>query len=153
MPVTIHRLYYLQTLNMSIDEAWQFFSSPHNLNSITPDFFNVLPTSKVPDKIYSGLLISYSMKALMGIPMAWLSEISHCQSPYYFIYQQRVGPFKFWSHEVRLTEIKSKIQLEDIVFYTMPFGILGELIHKPLIAKKLKQIFETRQAYLQKHWG
>ncbi len=138
---------------MSQDDAWQFFSSPHHLNTLTPDFFNIVPTSKVPEKIYSGLLISYSMKAVMGIPMAWLSEISHCQSPDYFIYQQRIGPFKFWSHEVRLTKKQSRILLEDIVFYSMPLGIFGQLMHKLLIAKKLTAIFETRQAYLKQHWG
>lgn len=138
---------------MPLAEAWQFFSSPDHLNSLTPDFFNIVPTSEVPDKIYSGLLISYSMKAVMGIPMNWLSEISHCQSPNYFIYHQRVGPFKFWSHEVRLTEKQSGVLLEDIVFYNMPFGLFGELINKLLIAKKLNQIFETRQQYLQAHWG
>jgi len=151
--MTIHKLYYQQTLNMLEDEAWQFFSSPQHLNSMTPDFFNVTPTSKVPDKIYSGLMISYSMKAVMGVPMSWLSEISHCQSPHYFIYEQRVGPFKFWSHEVRLTKKQAVILLEDIVFYTMPFGMLGELMHKLLIAKKLTDIFESRQAYLKQHWG
>lgn len=152
-PVTIHTLYYQQTLNMSQVEAWQFFSSPQHLNSITPDFFHVVPTSNVPNEIYSGLLIHYTMKAIMGLPMSWLSEISHCQSPHYFIYQQRIGPFKFWSHEVRLTEKNSMIKVEDIVFYSMPFGIVGELMHKLLIAKKLTDIFETRQAYLKRNWG
>lgn len=151
--MAIQKLYYQQSLKMSQEQAWHFFSSPHHLNSITPDFFNVVPTSKVPDNIYSGLMISYTMKAIMGMPMSWLSEISHCQSPYYFIYEQRVGPFKFWSHEVRLTKKHSMILLEDIVFYAMPFGMFGELMHKFLIAKKLSDIFETRQAYLKQHWG
>lgn len=151
--MAIHKLYYQQSLNMSQDKAWQFFSSPKHLNSITPDFFNIIPTSKVPDEIYGGLMISYNMKAVFGMPMSWLSEISHCDSPHYFVYQQRIGPFKFWSHEVRLTINESKIQLEDIVFYSMPFGILGDLMHKLLIQKKLTDIFETRQSYLKQHWG
>ncbi len=149
----IHQLYRSQQLNLSNQEAWRFFSSPHHLNDITPSFFNVVITSKVPADIYAGLMISYQMKAVFGLPMAWLSEISHCQMPKRFVYEQRIGPFKFWSHEVCLTETATGIILEDIVFYAMPFGWLGELFNSLLINNKLKQIFDTRHHYLQAQWG
>ena len=149
----INRLYKRQTLNLSLDEAWRFFSSPYHLNDITPDFFNVSITSPVYEDIYGGLLISYSMKAVLGIPMTWVSEISHCDKPRRFVYQQAIGPFKFWSHEVALSQEDSFVILEDIVFYAMPFGWLGQLLNKLLIAKKLEQIFTTRYDYLQARWG
>ena len=149
----IYQLYRRQELRMPVDQAWAFFSSPYHLNDITPAFFNVEITSKVPDKIYAGLLISYRMKAVFGIPMAWLSEVCHCDEPKRFVYQQRVGPFQFWSHEVCLTEIDGGIVLEDIMFYTMPFGWLGTWINRILIAGKLEKIFDTRRDYLQVRWG
>ncbi len=149
----IHQLYRSQQLNLSNQEAWRFFSSPHHLNDITPSFFNVVITSKVPADIYAGLMISYQMKAVFGLPMVWLSEISHCQMPKRFVYEQRIGPFKFWSHEVCLTETATGIILEDIVFYAMPFGWLGELFNSLLINNKLKEIFDTRHDYLQAQWG
>lgn len=148
----IYQLYYRQSLKMSQAEAWDFFTSPHHLNTITPDFFNITPTSNVPEQIYSGLLISYDMKAVFGLTMPWLSEISHCNKPDYFIYEQRIGPFKFWSHEVRLTKTEGGIIIEDIVFYTMPFGFIGTMFHKLLIADKLAKIFQTRSNYLKLHW-
>jgi len=98
-------------------------------------------------------MISYQMKAVFGIPMAWLSEISHCQEPKRFVYEQRIGPFKFWSHEVCLTEQANGIVVEDIVFYAMPMGYLGSLLNAVLIGDKLKQIFDTRQDYLESKWG
>ncbi len=149
----IYRIYHRQPLAMLIDEAWRFFSSPYNLNEITPDFFNIKIESPVPDNIYSGLMIHYAMKAVFGIPMAWLSEISHCDEPHRFVYEQRIGPFKFWSHEVCLTEQEHGVILEDIVFYVMPLGWLGRLLNKLLIADKLAQIFQVRHDYLQKRWG
>jgi ligand-binding SRPBCC domain-containing protein len=149
----IHQLYRRQQLNLSIKEAWDFFSSPYHLNDITPDFFNVEIMSKVPANIYAGLMISYQMKAVIGIPMAWLSEISHCQEPKRFVYEQRIGPFKFWSHEVCLTELDNGIVVEDIVFYAMPMGYLGSLLNAVLIGDKLKQIFDTRHDYLESKWG
>jgi ligand-binding SRPBCC domain-containing protein len=142
-----------QILNISKEEAWQFLSSPHYLNQITPDFFNIEINSPVPDDIYAGLLISYRMKAVFGIPMSWLSEISHCDKPRRFVYQQRVGPFNFWSHEVALRENENGVEVEDIVFYTMPYGWLGEFLHSVLIGEKLRQIFATRHDYLQGKWG
>ncbi|MBE0470650.1 MAG: SRPBCC family protein [Methyloprofundus sp.] len=149
----IYQLYYQQVLNMSRDEAWQFFTSPHHLNTITPDFFTITPISKVPEEIYRGLMIAYNMKAVFSWPMAWLSEISHCETGHYFIYDQRIGPFKFWSHEVRLTEQDQGILLEDIVFYAMPFGLFGSLCHKLMIADKLANIFNTRADYLAHRSG
>lgn len=138
---------------MTSQQAWDFFSSPYNLNDITPDFFHVDITSPVPNEIYAGLMISYQMKAIASIPMLWLSEVSHCQKPLRLVYQQRVGPFKFFSHEVSLTECPDGIVLEDIMFYAMPYGWLGELLHAKLIGDKLKRIFDVRHDYLQAKWG
>jgi ligand-binding SRPBCC domain-containing protein len=149
----IYQLYRRQVLKLSQQQAWDFFSSPYYLNEITPDFFNVEIVSKVPAKIYAGLMISYRMKAVWGLPMAWLSEISHCEEPHRFVYQQGVGPFKFWSHEVCLTQQDQSIIMEDIVFYAMPWGWLGQCLHALLIGDKLQQIFDTRQNYLQAKWG
>lgn len=151
--MAIYQLYRQQTLSLPIAEAWSFFSSPHNLNSITPDFFHVSIQSPVPAAIESGLLIAYSMKAVGGWPMDWLSEVTVCEPPQRFIYQQRVGPFAFWSHEVRLTETAQGTRLEDTMFYRMPFGVFGVLMHRLLIQNKLQLIFDTRQAYLQQRWG
>lgn len=149
----LYRLYRRQSLRLSVQDAWEFFSSPHHLNDITPDFFNVTITSEVPAKIYAGLLISYRMKAVFGIPMTWLSEICHCEEPRYFIYQQRIGPFKFWSHEVRLTENGQEVVLEDIMFYAMPLGGLGAILNKLLIADRLDRIFAVRRDAIAAKWG
>lgn len=149
----IYQLYRRQPLKVTRAQAWDFFSSPKNLNDITPAFFHVVITSPVPEKIYAGLMISYQMKAVFGIPMAWLSEVSHCDEPKRFVYEQRIGPFKFWSHEVCLTETENGIVLEDIMFYAMPLGWLGQLVNSLLIADKLNCIFDTRRDYLHNKWG
>lgn len=148
----IHQLYRQQIVPISLEEAWAFFSSPHFLNEITPSFFKVEIQSDVPDDIYAGLLISYRMKAVFNIPMDWLSEISHCDQYRYFIYQQQEGPFKFWSHEVRFTATPAGTMVEDIVFYTMPGWLFGELLHWLSIGKRLQAIFDTRQNHLQQRW-
>jgi ligand-binding SRPBCC domain-containing protein len=82
-----------------------------------------------------------------------LSEVSHCDEPKRLVYEQRIGPFKFWSHEVCLTQQQNGILLEDIMFYAMPVGWLGQLINTVLIADKLNRIFDTRHTYLQSKFG
>ncbi|GDX85838.1 SRPBCC domain-containing protein [Methylococcaceae bacterium] len=149
----IYQLYRRQHLNLNSQQAWDFFSSPYNLNDITPEFFHVSIISKVPEKIYAGLMLHYEMKAVFGIPMSWLSEISHCNEPKRFIYEQRIGPFKFWSHEVCLTETQNGIVLEDIMFYVMPIGWIGQLINTVLVASKLERIFDNRHDYLESKWS
>lgn len=93
------------------------------------------------------------MKAVFDIPMTWLSEISHCDRPKRFVYVQRVGPFKFWSHEVCLSEQAHGTLVEDICTYAMPFGWLGCALNKLLINKKLDKIFEKRRSVLEQRWG
>ena len=52
-----------------------------------------------------------------------------------------------------LTETQDGIVLEDIMFYAMPIGWLGQIINTVLIANKLEQIFDTRRDYLASKWG
>ncbi len=85
--------------------------------------------------------------------MAWLSEISHCDEPKRFVYEQRIGPFKFWSHEVCLREQDNGIAMEDIVFYAMPLGWFGSALNTLMIADRLEQIFNVRRDYLETRWG
>lgn len=150
--MVIHRLHRSQHLNVAPEQAWRFFSSPQHLNAITPDFFHVDIASPVPEEIYPGLLIAYRMRAVFGWPMAWLSEVCYCEPPRRFVYQQRVGPFAFFSHEVVVTPCRSGVEVEDIVFYSMRWGWMGELLHYCLIGMRLQRIFQWRAEVLQARW-
>jgi len=34
-------------------------------------------TPNLPDKIYEGMIISYTVRPLLGIPTNWVTEITH----------------------------------------------------------------------------
>jgi ligand-binding SRPBCC domain-containing protein len=56
----IYSIKRTQTLPVSIDEAWEFFTSPLNLSKITPKEMNFVITSEDADKkIYAGKIITY----------------------------------------------------------------------------------------------
>jgi ligand-binding SRPBCC domain-containing protein len=83
-----------QWLPISLDEAWDFFSSPKNLNEITPPEMVFEIQSKVPTKMYEGLFITYCIKPMFNIPLKWVTEITHVNDRTFFVDEQRVGPYK-----------------------------------------------------------
>ena len=55
--------------------------------------------TEVPAKMYEGLMIEYTIKPLLGIPLRWVTEIKTVQDEVFFIDEQRIGPYKIWHHE------------------------------------------------------
>lgn len=141
-------------LATSRDELWDFISSPVNLKEITPDYmgFDIL-TDPLPVKIYAGLMISYRVRPVLGIPMTWLTEITHVEEPFYFVDEQRSGPYALWHHEHRLKPTGRGVQMSDLVTYSMPAGPLGKLAHRLFVKEKLEGIFRYRELALEKRFG
>ncbi|MGZ8244580.1 SRPBCC family protein [Methylomagnum sp.] len=104
----IYRLHRTQFLPINLEEAWSFFSTPRNLEEITPPFLNFEITSETPDDIYSGLIITYRIAAVAGVPMTWVTEIKHVEPLSRFVDEQRIGPFRFWYHEHRFRAVKKR---------------------------------------------
>lgn len=150
--MTVHLLTRKQFIPLSLQEAWPFFSTPRNLEAITPDFLNFRITSNVPEEIYSGLIITYKIAAVARIPMTWVTEIKHVESLYRFVDEQRIGPFRFWFHEHSFQPVSGGIEMTDIVHYQMPWGWLGELVHLVFIRRRLNAIFDFRRAYIEELW-
>jgi ligand-binding SRPBCC domain-containing protein len=150
----IYQLKTSQKLPISIEKAWEFFSNPANLSKITPTWLNFQVTSALPDKMYAGLIITYFVRPMLNIPQTWVTEITHVQEPNYFVDEQRFGPYKMWHHEhiFKQTEDNS-ILMEDIVSYAVPFGIIGRIVNKLIISKKINEIFNYRREVLEKMFG
>ena len=141
-------------LAASVEEAWDFISSPANLKKITPPYMGFeISTPGLPEKIYPGLMISYKVRPVLGIPMTWLTEITHVSEPYYFVDEQRVGPYALWHHEHRLAPTEKGVMMTDLVTYRLPAGPLGALAHRMFVQKQLKGIFSYREQALEKKFG
>jgi ligand-binding SRPBCC domain-containing protein len=100
--------------------------------------------SEVPQKMYEGLMIAYTVKPLAGIPLSWVTEIKTVKDLSFFVDEQRVGPYKVWHHEHHFKAVEGGVEMTDIVTYVLPFGILGKLVHPWLVKPKLAQIFSYR---------
>lgn len=134
-----------QFLPITIDEAWAFFSSPKNLKKITPKSMGFdITSSNVDEEMYQGQIITYKVSPFAGIKTNWVTEITHVENKKYFVDEQRVGPYQIWHHEHLFKVVENGIKMKDIVTYKVPFGILGMILNKLFIKKRLKNIFEYR---------
>ncbi|HLU86071.1 MAG TPA: SRPBCC family protein [Vicingaceae bacterium] len=143
-----------QKINASLEEVWDFISSPSNLKEITPDYMGFdITSNEIPDKMYQGMIISYKVSPLLGIKTTWVTEISQVKDKEYFVDEQRVGPYKLWHHQHIIQPIKGGVLMKDIVSYEPPFGFLGKIANTLIIKKKLHQIFDYRTKAIEKRFG
>lgn len=142
-----------QRLPISIDEAWKFFSSPSNLQEITPEDMGFDIISEVPKEMYEGLFIHYKVSPLLGIKLNWTTEITHIRDRQFFVDEQRVGPYKIWHHEHHFEEIDGGVEMTDIVSYQLPMGVLGRMMHPLIVKNRLNQIFDYRFEIIEKKFG
>lgn len=142
-----------QRLPISLDKAWEFLSNPKNLKTITPEYMGFHIISGADRKMYAGQLIQYIVTPVLGIKAKWVSEITQVVDKEYFIDEQRFGPYAFWHHKHFIREVEGGVEMEDIIDYKVPLGLLGQLVHPFLVKPKLEEIFEYRRTKLIKLFG
>jgi len=151
--MAFYKLYNEQKLSTSLDEIWDFISSPKNLKEITPDYMGFDITSgNLPEKMYQGMIITYKVSPLLGIKTDWMTEITHLREKKYFVDEQRIGPYKIWHHQHIVEPSDEGVVMKDIVTYQPPFGLLGAVANKFFISKKLDEIFTYRKKVLEKRY-
>lgn len=146
-------LLFEQFIPLSLDEAWDFFSNPSNLNLITPEKLNFKTLSEVPRHMYQGLLIRYRIKPMMNIPMIWVTEITAVKDKEYFVDEQIKGPYKQWRHEHHFRAVDHGVMMSDKLTYTIGFGIIGKLAGALWVDHQVSEIFAYRKLKLIELFG
>ena len=142
-----------QKYPISLTEAWDFLTNPHNLSKITPPEMNFKIVAGAEKPLYAGQIITYSVTPLFGIKTPWVSEITQVFPNKYFIDVQLQGPYAFWHHQHFVTEIEGGVLMEDIIHYGLPLGIIGQMVHPFIVKPKLEEIFEHRTKSLTALFG
>jgi ligand-binding SRPBCC domain-containing protein len=124
-----------QTVPVSIQDAFGFFSEARNLEDITPSWlrFEVLGA---PNELRYGSLIAYRLE-LFRIPIHWLTRIATWQPPRSFADEQISGPYPLWEH----------------VRYRVPGGSLAPVVQRPFVGRWLDEIFDYRAEQLREILG
>lgn len=149
----IYRLHQKQNLPITKKEAWDFLSDPKNLKVITPDYMGFHILSGADRPMFAGQIIQYIVTPVLGIKTKWVTEITHVIDEEYFVDEQRFGPYSLWHHKHFIKEIDGGVEMEDIIDYKVPMGILGQLVHPILVKPKLKEIFDYRTKKLEELFG
>jgi len=151
--VIVHNLKQTQILPISIKEAWEFFSSPRNLNEITPSDLGFKITYLASEKMYAGQIITYKVMILPKIWVPWVTEITHVDEGKSFVDQQLSGPYKLWHHRHTFEPHEDGVLMTDLVHYSIGFSLLGEIPHKLYVKDKLQDIFNYRREIIEKKFS
>ncbi len=150
----VYSLKTVQTIPITLQQAWDFFSKPGNLKDITPPNMGFVIRSKYQgDTMYAGQIIEYTVKPVLGIPVYWMTEITHVAEGKYFIDEQRFGPYSLWHHQHHFAEVSGGVQMTDIVHYKIPFWFLGDIAHALFVESQLKKIFDFRFQAVEEKFG
>lgn len=143
-----------QQIPISMERAWVFFSNPENLQQITPSNLGFTIISQHHGaSMYAGQLIEYKVSPVSGIPLYWMTEITHVEDKKYFVDEQRFGPYRMWHHQHHFKAIEGGVEMTDIVHYKLPFWFLGDIANALLVRGKLKKIFDYRVKKVEELFG
>ncbi|HMU09762.1 MAG TPA: SRPBCC family protein [Ferruginibacter sp.] len=144
----------VQNIPISLDNAWEFFSSPGNLQTITPGDLGFKIISKYHgEKMYAGQVIEYKVSPLLGIPLYWMTEITHVEHKKYFVDEQRYGPYSMWHHQHHFKAIDGGVEMTDIIHYKLPLWFLGDIANGLFVKKQLNKIFVYRYKKVKELFG
>ncbi len=141
-------LEFEQLLPLSLEEAWSFFSSPANLNRITPEKMDFQMLDELPATMYEGMLIRYRIKPMLNIPINWVTEITRIRDLEYFVDEQRKGPYRIWHHEHHFKAVGSGVLMTDKLYYDIGLGLVGWIAGKLWVDQQVRKIFHFREMKL-----
>ncbi len=143
----------VQYVNASVEECWAFFSSPKNLQKITPEDMGFQITDFDNKPMYAGQIIQYKVSPLLGLKLSWMTVITYVKDNSYFVDEQRFVPYALWHHEHRFVQKDGYIEMTDTVHYALKMGILGRIVNQLYIRKKLHGIFAFREKKVAEIFG
>ena len=149
----MHHLESKQIIPATLQKAWDFFSDPANLSLITPPCMGFRIIRQSRGKAYPGMIIVYRVKPLLGIPLTWVTEITHVDENRYFVDEQRSGPYRIWHHQHHFREVSKGIEIFDEVDYALRFGFFGRLMNLLIIRRKLGSVFRYREQRIKQIFG
>jgi ligand-binding SRPBCC domain-containing protein len=134
-----------QVVPRSLDEAFAFFSDPHNLEAITPAWLH-FRIVEAPGVLGRGAVLRYRIR-LLGVPIRWRTEIAAWTPPHGFTDVQVAGPYPLWEHTHRLRPVPGGTEIYDHVQYRVPGGPLAPIVQR-VVGRWLDEIFAYRRARL-----
>jgi len=150
--MTLYELEREQYLPLALEDAFEFFRDPRNLERITPPWMSFRFAGEVPDEIEQGTRLDYRIR-LFGVPMKWRSQIALWDPPYDFVDQQEQGPYAYWHHLHALDPVGDGVLMRDRVRYRVPLAPLSKPVHALFVRPTLERIFNYRYRAVREFFG
>lgn len=83
-----------------------------------------------------------------GLPMQMTSRITEMRSPDYFVDEQVKGPFRRFRHVHEFSQDSAGTMMVDRIEFAAPFGPIGRLVEKLVLARYLQRLIEARNRHL-----
>lgn len=141
-----------QWIARPIDEVFAFFAEARNLEKITPPWLGFKIISMSTNSISEGTVIHYRLR-LHGIPMHWRTDILDWNPPLGFVDEQTKGPYKQWRHTHSFEAYGDRTKMIDKVQYSLPFGVLGRIVHALKVRGDVSRIFDYRRLQIDALFG
>lgn len=125
------------------NEVFAFFSDASNLEKLTPPWLN-FEITEIPAELTEGALIRYRL-GIHGLPIDWTTRIEEWTPGERFVDLQIAGPYALWHHTHEFEDAPGGTLIRDTVRYRVPFGPLGEIIRRAMVAPDTKKIFNYRR--------
>ena len=129
-------------------EVFPFFADARNLEAITPPWVRFSIVSRQPIEMTVGTRIDYRLR-VHGLPLRWRSEITGWKPPFWFVDEQRRGPYRLWIHTHEFIAKDGGTLCRDEVEYAVPGG---SLVNRLFVRQDLKRIFAYRQEAIIRHF-
>lgn len=141
-----------QWIRRPINEVFAFFADARNLETITPPWLGFEIVSMSTRTVSEGTVIHYRLR-LHGLPIRWRTEILEWNPPLGFVDDQTQGPYKQWRHTHRFEAHGDRTKMIDEVQYSLPFGVLGRIVHALKVRADVSRIFDYRLMQIDALFG
>jgi ligand-binding SRPBCC domain-containing protein len=86
-----------------------------------------------------------------GISQKLTSTITQYNRPFHFRDEQLKGPFKYLIHDHNFQAMDGKVIMKDVFKFQSPFGYLGKLFDKLVLANYLKKLLLKRNDTIREY--
>ncbi len=141
-----------------LERVFRFFAAAENLQLLTPPAMSFVIQTPRPIAMAPKAVIDYRLR-ILGVPARWRTVIETWTPPQvgddgaHFVDAQHRGPYRAWWHEHRFRRDGDRTVMEDVVFYAPPFGVIGALANRLVVAGQLRRIFGYRAAMIRQRFG
>jgi ligand-binding SRPBCC domain-containing protein len=83
-----------------------------------------------------------------GVPIRMTSRITQMEATDFFVDEQVKGPFRQFRHVHEFGEDSDGTTMVDRIEFAAPFGVLGRVVEKLVLARYLRTLIEARNRHL-----